>query len=97
MAKSRKNRSSSFLKNITKTSTNAIPVVGKGLKNVGSLAKGVASKSVPVVQKGVSSVYGTLASGFDLGLKGVNSVAKGVTRGISKKKRSKGGRKSRKH
>jgi hypothetical protein len=93
MAKSRKNRSSSILKKIKKTSASALPVVGKGLKEVGVLAKGVAVKSAPVVEKGVSSVYGTLASGFNLGEKGLKSIAKGV----SKKRRAKGGRKSRKH
>jgi hypothetical protein len=93
MAKSRKNRSSGMLKKIKKTTVSALPVVGKGLKDVGVLAKGVAVKSAPVVEKGVSSVYGTLATGFNLGEKGVKSVAKGV----SKRRRSKGGRKSRKH
>jgi hypothetical protein len=89
MAKSRKNRSSGILKKIKKTSARALPVVGKGLKKVGVVAKGVAVKSVPVVEKGVSSVYGTLASGFNLGEKGLKTVAKGV----SKKMRSKGSRK----
>jgi len=96
MAKSRKNRSSSILKNITKTTVSAFPVVGKGLTKVGNVAKGVASKSAPVVERGVSSIYGTLASGFNLGAKGLKTVAKGV----SKKRRSKhrkGGRKSRRY
>jgi hypothetical protein len=103
MAKSRKNRSSSILKNITKTTVSAFPVVGKGLTKVGDVAKGVASKSAPVVERGVSSVYGTLASGFNLGAKSLSLGAKGlksVAKGVSKKRRSKnrkGGRKSRRY
>jgi hypothetical protein len=94
MAKSRKNRSSSILKNIKKTSAIALPVVGKGLTKVGDVAKGVASKSAPVVARGVSSVYGTLASGFNLG---ANAIAKGVSKRRRSKGHRKGGRKSRKH
>ena len=41
------------LKNIKKTSEEAIPVVGKGLTKIGVVAKGVAVKSAPVVEKGV--------------------------------------------
>jgi hypothetical protein len=93
MAKSRRNRTSSILKQITKTSEMAVPVVGKGLTKIGSVAKGVAVNSAPVVEKGFSTVYGTLASGFDLGVKGVKGVAKGIT----KRRRSKRSRKSRKH
>jgi hypothetical protein len=39
-------------------------------------AKMVASKTIPVMEKGVSAVYGTLATGFDFGLKGVNTLTK---------------------
>ena len=74
-------------KGIVSTSKKVLPVVGKGLKKVGTAAKGVAIKSAPVVEKGVSVVYGTMAKGFDLGIQGVRSVAKG----ISKRKRSKRG------
>lgn len=89
MAKSRKNRSS-VLKNLKKTATKTLPVVDTGLKNVGNTAKNVAEKSVPVIEKGVSVVYGTMATGLDLGVKGVKSVAKGMT-----KRKRRGGRKSR--
>jgi hypothetical protein len=54
--------------------------------------------------KAVSSVYGTLASGFDLGVKGVTkgvgTVAKGVgsvAKGVTKTRRRRRGKKSRKH
>jgi len=85
MAKSRRNRSSNILKNIQKTSSQAIPVVGKGLKNVGNVAKNVAFKSKPVIEKGVSSVFGTLATGFNLGVKGAKNIASGV-KNITQKK-----------
>ena len=93
MAKSHKNRKS-IIKSISKTTKRALPVVDKGLKTVGTTAKNVATASIPVVEKGVAVVYGTMAQGFDLGVK---SVAKGVK--MSKKRRhKKGGRgKSRKH
>ena len=97
MTKSRKN---SILKSVQKTSSNVLPVVDKGLKTVGTTAKDVAKISLPVVEKGVSAVYGTMATGFNLGVKGVKSVS-GVAKGMTKSKRSrrnkKGGRKTRRH
>ena len=91
MAKSRSHRSS-ILKSIRSTSEKALPVVDKGLKTVGTTAKYVAVKSAPIVEKGASAVYGTLATGFDLGVKGAKTLAKGVTKRRRHKKR--GGRKS---
>jgi hypothetical protein len=58
-----------------------------GIKKVGSVAKNVVSKSSPIVVKGVSTVYGTLATGFDLGIKGAKSAAKSVSH-MKQKKRS---------
>lgn len=83
MAKSRKHRES-IVKSITKTANQTLPVVDKGLKTVGSTAKTVVNASLPIVEKGVSAVYGTMATGLDLGVKGVKSVAKGM----SKRRRS---------
>ena len=77
MAKSRKN---SVMKTLKKTANKTLPVVDKGLKTVGSTAKDVASASIPVIEKGVSAVYGTMATGLDLGVKGVKTVTKGITR-----------------
>jgi transposase len=73
MPKSRKNMKS-VLNSITTTSQKALPVVNTGLKTVGKAAK----ESVPIIEKGVSAVYGPMATGFDLGVKGVKTVAKGV-------------------
>lgn len=93
MAKTRSNRKSGALPMV---------MVNKGLNVIGATAKGVANKSVPVVEKGVSAVYGTMATGFDLGVKGVSNVAKGIKNMSHKKvsvrrhKKSKKSRKQRK-
>ena len=97
MAKSRKNN---ILKSVEKTSSKVLPVVDKSLKTVGSTAKDVAKISLPVVEKGVSAVYGTMATGFNLGVKGVkevSSVAKGKTKSKRSKRHRKGGKKTRNH
>jgi hypothetical protein len=93
MAKSRKNN---ILKSVQKTSSKVLPVVDKGLKTVGTTAKDVAKISIPVVEKGVSAIYGTMATGFNLGVKGVKGVS-GVAKGMTKSKRSRKGGKSRKN
>jgi hypothetical protein len=72
MSKTRKNRSrKNFLKKITNTGKKAIPV----LKTVGKTAKVVAVKAAPIVEKGVSNVYDTMVTGYDLGVKGVQSIS----------------------
>ena len=80
-------KSMKMLKNTSKSAA-------RGLKNVGSVTKSVIASSGPIVEKGVSKVYGTLATGFDLGIKGAKSVASGVSK-MTKRKRS--NRKSRRH
>jgi hypothetical protein len=77
MAKSRKTRNSVF-KTISLTSGKALPLVTSGFNTVGNVAKGVAKNSLPVIENGVSTVYGTLANGLDLGVTGVKTVARGV-------------------
>ena len=93
MAKSRKNN---ILKSIEKTSNQLLPVVDKSLKTVGTTAKDVAKISLPVVEKGVSAVYGTMATGFNLGVKGVKGFS-GVAKGMTKRKRSRRHKKTRRH
>jgi hypothetical protein len=81
MAKSRKNKSSRKGKGfIGKTVNKTLPVVNKGLTTVGTTAKNVASASIPVIEKGVGVVYGTMATGLDLGVKGVKSVSKNISK-----------------
>jgi len=86
MSKSRsKSRKSGIMKSLKKTTSKAVPMVKYGLKSVGSTVKTVAIKSAPTVNKGLEGVYGALATGFDMGIKGVK---KGVSK-ITKKSRSK--------
>jgi hypothetical protein len=92
MAKTRKHskgysKSMKMLKNTSKGAA-------RGLKKVGSVTKSVIASSGPIVEKGVSKVYGTLATGFDLGVKGAKTVASGVSK-MTKRKRS--NRKTRRH
>jgi hypothetical protein len=84
MAKSRK----SLIKSVKSAASKALPAVNKGLQTVGSTAKHVAKASIPIVEKGVSVVYGTMATGLDLGIKGVKSVSSGVSKGTRSKRRS---------
>ncbi len=91
MSKTRKNRSrKNFLKKITNTGKKAIPVVKTGLKTVGKTAKVVAVKAAPVIEKGVSKVYDTLATGYDLGVKGVQSISAKRSRSKRTKRHHKG-------
>jgi hypothetical protein len=86
MAKSRKNKKSSLLKGFKKTTSKAVPIVESGLKSVGSTVKTVAIKSAPTVNKGLEGVYGALATGFDMGIKGVEKGVSKVSK-ITKKRR----------
>ena len=70
---------------ITNTGKKAIPV----LKTVGNTAKVVAIKAAPIVEKGVSEVYDTMVTGFNLGVKGVKQFSEKRSR----KKRHYKGRK----
>ena len=94
---SHKSKNSSILKGIKKTTSKAVPMVESGLKSVGSAVKGVAIKTAPTVNKGLEGVYGALATGFDMGIKGVNkgvsSISKIATKGrSSRRNKSKGKR-----
>ena len=81
-----KKRESNFLKSSSKSAEKVAPVVKDSLKTAGVVAKDVAKETIPIVEKGVSAVYGTLASGFNLGVTGAKNVAKGVNK-LSKKTR----------
>jgi hypothetical protein len=92
MAKMRKHsRSVKSLKLLKNTSKHA----ARGLKKVGSMTKKVISSSGPIVEKGVSTVYGTLATGFDLGVKGVKGVSRNMSQMTTKRRKHR--RKSRRH
>ena len=95
MTKSRKSRSSNksrsskkygLLKGLKKTTSKAAPIVKNGLKSVGATVKNVAIKSAPTVNKGLEGVYGALATGFDMGIKGVSKGVSKVSK-MTKKRR----------
>ena len=72
----RKSKKNNFLKNLKNSSKKAIPAVARGLKNVGSTVKNIAVKSEPIVTKGLDTIYGTMAKGVNMGIKGVKMISK---------------------
>lgn len=88
MAKTRKNHSKknhsrkSYLKSIKTTTKKVLPVVNSGLKTVGKSVQ----KSAPIVEKGIAGIYGALATGFDMGIKGVKSISKKYKKNTTKKR-----------
>jgi hypothetical protein len=95
MTKSRKSSKNSFsLKKIKNTSQQVLPVVNKGLETIGKTTKVVVIKSKPYVEKGVSVVYDTLATGFNLGIKGAKSITNKIQKSRKNKSRKNKSRKS---
>jgi len=56
-----------------------LPIIGQSLGSIGYVAKKATSKSIPIIENGVSAVYGTFNKGLDLGVKGVKNIS-GVSR-----------------
>jgi hypothetical protein len=76
----------------------ALPVINKGLSTIGSTATNVTKRSMPLIEQGVSKVYGTMATGLDLGVKGAKSLRRFTKRTTGLRSSSKslsGGRRSR--
>jgi hypothetical protein len=82
---SRKLRTKRLLKKLRKQTMRALPVVESGLQKVGETVEFAAKKSAPVIDKGVEGIYGTLATGFDMGVKGVKKGIKMRQRSRSRK------------
>ena len=86
MTKSRKNifrrsskrRSSkgrtNFIKKIGRTTKRVLPVVKKGLSTIGQNVNSAASSSEPAIKQGFKSIYGTLATGFNMGVNKLSST-----------------------
>ena len=91
MAKSYKKRTSS----IVKIAKKELPVIDNGLKNAGYVAKDVAKETIPIVEKGVSAIYGTMNTGFNLGVKGAKNIGKGIKNISTRKGKSGGSRRRR--
>ena len=87
MSKSRK--ANNLLKTIGKTTKKVVPVIGNGLKTIGSSVSKAAVNAAPVVKNGAKSIYGTLKTGFNLGVKGVKSLARSSKKSNSKSKSKK--------
>lgn len=95
MAKTYKKRVTSFIKNTNKNVKKSLPVVNNSLKTAAVVAKDVTKETIPVVEKGVSSVYGAMSTGFNLGVSSAKKVGKTIKK-ISKGKFSRGGSRRRK-
>jgi hypothetical protein len=85
-----KHKKSISMKQLTRKT---LPAINNGLKQVESTTKTIVKSSIPVFEKGVSAVYGTMSSGLDLGMKGVKSVTKKVS--LSRSRARSGGRRRR--
>jgi hypothetical protein len=77
MAKSHKKKHASrkTRKNMYRSVKKALPAVKQGLTTVGKTAVKVAEKSRPIIEKSVGKIYGVLAEGFDMGLRGIKKTA----------------------
>ena len=94
MSKTRKHTKGLKSMKMLKTTTKS---AARGLKKIGSVTKNVVVKTAPIIEKGVSGVYGTLATGFNLGVKGAKSVASGVSNMTKKRRSNMKRRKTRRH
>jgi hypothetical protein len=73
-----------LFKKIKRTTGRAIPVVASGLRRLGSNVKNVTMKTKPVVENSLGTIYKTVLSGFDLGVKGIKKGVKGKKKVIKK-------------
>ena len=86
MTKTRKNRfnksskkTTNIIKNIGRTTKRVLPVVKSGLSTIGQNVKYAANKSEPAIKQGFKTIYGTLATGFNMGLNKLSSTFKKST------------------
>lgn len=57
-------------KRSTRSALNVLPMMNRGLTKIGSTAE----DNIPFLKRGVSTVYGTMSSGLDLGVKGARNI-----------------------
>lgn len=96
MAKTYKKRISSLMKTTDKKVKKVLPIVNDSLKTAAFVAKDVTKETLPIVEKGVSNVYGAMSTGFNLGVSSAKKVGKTI-RTFSKGKTKRGGSRRRKH
>jgi hypothetical protein len=75
-SRSSKRRRTGIIKNIGKTTKRVLPIVKTGLSTIGQNVKVAASKSEPAIKQGFKSIYGTLATGFNMGINKLSSTFK---------------------
>jgi len=81
--RSRRSKKNNVARSIKKT----MPKVKRGLKVVGKTAVDVTKKATPIVEKGLGQIYGVLAEGFDMGVRGVKKSMKSRSRKTRTNKR----------
>ena len=86
-SRSSKRRRTGIIKNIGRTTKRVLPIVKTGLSKIGENVKVAASKSEPAIKQGFKSIYGTLATGFNMGLNKLSSTFKKSTFKKSRAKR----------
>jgi len=84
MVKSYKKRISTVVTSTQKNVQKALPIVNDGLKTAGVVAKGVAKETIPIIEEGVSKVYGTINSGFNLASAEVKNLASAEVKNLGK-------------
>lgn len=94
--KSRRSRNkSNFFKTVKTSTQKALPALASGLKKVGSDVKNITMKSKPGIEKGLGTIYKSVLSGFDLGIKGIKkgiNVVKGKSSSSRKSRRGRSNR-----
>jgi hypothetical protein len=68
-----------FMQTIKNKSKKILPKINQGLQTVSSTVKNVAVKSAPIIEKGVSNIYGVLATGFNKGIDKISSLKRNKT------------------
>ena len=66
--------SKKFFRKMKRATKKAIPVVTQGVKTVGRVTKTAVVKGAPYVEKGVAGIYNTMATGFDMGIRGAKVI-----------------------
>jgi hypothetical protein len=90
--KSRKNRSKS--KTFMRVTKKTLPIVAARLKKIGSHVKNITIKSRPGIEKGLGTVYNSVLTGFDYGVK---RIKKGIHVIKNKSKTMRNSRRRRRH
>jgi len=96
-SKSLKNSAKGLIRSASKSVKSELPSINNNLKNASNMVKTTTKKSLPVIEKGVGAVYGTMATGFNLGIKGAKNIASGVKRATTKRRSKRSRKNRRKH